>query len=299
MPAAPVRVSELLERWHPLSLCRCYFSTHFAQKRVQVLIDDALTELAVTCAVGVLADGSWEVLGAWPGVAVGSAVWRGVCDDLGSRGVDRISLVCASDLAAWTLCPSVKELLPFRFILGHGSLPAASRVGFLRAEARRLIREASGIRAARFSLEQLHSRPGEGRAGVLSPDWLTVLEQFRRVYALRPNRRALACEGAWSSWAACWPALCAAMARLPTCALRCPLWPGPWLGARPGSTGPSCRLCLIRRIRSAALWLALRPEPLFDLSWTPWCRLYLFDPAWRDLPCSRTYPRSFSAYAPR
>lgn len=183
-------------RWQPMALCLQYNCAHFEEEQVQLFAaNGALAKLKVSWAVGVLSDGDLEVLGAWPGFAVGSAFWRGVCEDLGSRGVDRISLVCASDLAAWTLCPAVKELLPFRLILGHGSVPAASRVGFLRAEARRLVREASGFRAARFALEQLHSGPGEGRAGVLSPDWLTVLEQFRLFYALRPNRRALACEG--------------------------------------------------------------------------------------------------------
>lgn len=176
-------------QWQPMALCLQYNCAHFEEEQVQLFAaNGALAEQKVGWAVGVLSDGDLEVLGAWPGFAVGSVFWRGVCEDPGSLGVDRTSLVCASDLAAWTLCPAVKELLPFRFILGHGSVPAASRVGFLRAEARRLVREASGIRAARFALEQLHSGPGEGMAGVLSPDWLTVLEQFRLFYALRPHR---------------------------------------------------------------------------------------------------------------
>ncbi len=183
-------------RWQPMALCLQYSCAHFEEEQVQLFVaNGALAELTVSWAVGVLADGEWEVLGAWPGAAVGPAFWRGVWDDLGSRGVEKISLVCASDLDAWTLCPAVKVLLPFRFILGHGSVPAASRSGVLRAEARRLVRKASGVRAARLALERLLSGPGEGRDSVLSPDWPAVLEQFRPFYALRPHRRALVREG--------------------------------------------------------------------------------------------------------
>ena len=179
-----------------MTLCRQYVSAQFDEHQLQVLSgDSASREQRVSWAVGVLADGDWEVLGAWPGAAAGPALWRGVWDDLGSRGVEKISLVCASDLDAWTLCPAVKVLPPFQLILGQGPVPAASRFGVLRAEARRLVREASGVRAARFALERLLSGSGEGRDSVLSPDWPAVLEQVRPFYALLPHRRALVREG--------------------------------------------------------------------------------------------------------
>ena len=186
-----------LNSWAPIALCGHYFIAHFEDQRVEVLVRGARasTELTVTWAMGVLADGDWEALGAWPVAAVGSSFWRGVWEDIDARGVNKISLVCASDLDAWIFCPAAKVLPPFRFILGQGSVSAASRVGVLRAEARRLVREVSGVRAARFALERLLSGSGEGRAGVLSSDWPVVLEQFQPFYALRPHRRALVREG--------------------------------------------------------------------------------------------------------
>lgn len=183
-------------RWLPMALCLQYNCAHFDGGQLQQFAaNGAVAELTANWAVGVLSDCDWKVLGVLPGVAVGCAFWPGICEDLCSRAVDRNPLVCASDLDAWTLCLAFTLLLPFRFIPGQGPVLAGSRVGVLPAEVRRLVQEASGVRAARFASEQLRFGPGEGRAGALSPGWLAVPEQFRPVYALRPHRRALVCEG--------------------------------------------------------------------------------------------------------
>jgi len=86
-------------------------------------------------------------------------------------------------------------LPPFRSVLGPRYLSPGSSVGVLQAEARRLVREASGVRAARIALEHLLAKSGAGRAAVLSPDWPDVLEQLRPFYALRLHRRALVRAG--------------------------------------------------------------------------------------------------------
>ena len=128
----------LLRPGHPLALCWHYCSSDFEEEQVQVhTANGALRELMVTWAVGVLADGDWEALGAWPGAAVGRAFWRYVWEDLDRRGVDKISLLCASDVDAQTVCPVINVLQPFRQISGQGDAPAASSLGGLRAEARR------------------------------------------------------------------------------------------------------------------------------------------------------------------
>lgn len=185
-----------MQALHPIGLCWHYFSTHFEEQQVEVRVaSSGSAELVVSWAVGVLADGDWEAMGAWPGPAAGPAFWRGVWEDFDSRGVDKISLVCAADVDAHTLCSTAKMLPPFRRILGQGYVPATSSVGVLRAEARRLVREASGVRAARIALEHLLAKSGAGRAAVLSPDWPDVLEQLRPFYALRLHRRALVRAG--------------------------------------------------------------------------------------------------------
>ncbi|MCX2865632.1 hypothetical protein OOZ63_27810 [Paucibacter sp. PLA-PC-4] len=144
-------------------------------------VDGASHDQKVTWAVGVLADSDWEALGVW--------------DDLDCRGVDKISLLCASDADAQTVCPGIKVLPPFQRILGQGDVPAASSLGGLRAEARRTVREASGVRAARLALERLLAGSGPGRATVLAPNWPEVLDGLRPFYALRPHRRALVRAG--------------------------------------------------------------------------------------------------------
>ena len=179
-----------------MALCRHYFSIHFEMQPVEVQVAiGGSTALMVSFAVGVLADGDWEALGAWPGAAVGSSFWRSVWEGLDGRGVDRISLVCAADLDARVLCPGVKVLPPLRWDLGQGFVPAASGAGVLRAEARRAVREASGVSAARLALERLLAKSGPCRAVVLSPDWPEVLDGLRPFYALRPHRRAVVRAG--------------------------------------------------------------------------------------------------------
>lgn len=178
------------------ALCRHYTSAHFDEQRVQVVgVSGASTGLRVSWAVGMLADGDWEALGAWAGAAAGAAFWRGVWEELNARGVHKISLVCAADRDAGALCPAVKVLVPWRRILGQEWGPAASGVGVLRAQARCAVREASGVRAARIALERLLAKAEAGGAGVLAPDWPGVLEGYRAFYALGPERRALVRAG--------------------------------------------------------------------------------------------------------
>lgn len=178
-----------------VALCMHYFNAHFEEQRVQVLVDGVSTNPTVAWAVCLLADGDWEALGAWPGAACGPAFWQGVWDDIDPRGVDKISWVCTSDPDVCALCPGIRVLPPFRSVLGQKYVPPGSIVGVLRAEARCLVREASGVRAARVALERLLLRAGAGSASLLSPDWPEVLEQFRPFYALRPHRRAVVRAG--------------------------------------------------------------------------------------------------------
>jgi len=179
-----------------VALCRHYSSAHFVEQRVPVTgYRWASTELTVTWAVGVLSNNEWEALGAWAGTAAHQAFWLGVWADLDSRGVDKISLVCVSETEASSLCPWAKVLPPFGRILSQGNVLAVSSVGLLRAEARRAVREATGVRAARIALECLLAKSRSDKAAVLSADWPEVLEQLRPFYALRPHRRAVVRAG--------------------------------------------------------------------------------------------------------
>jgi hypothetical protein len=195
MRASSVRVPELLERRHPLTLCRRYFSTHFAESRVQVLIDAASTDLAVTWAVGVLADGDWEVLGAWHGAAVGTVFWRGVWDELARRGVDKISWVFAADRDARSMCSTAKVIPPFRRILNQECARAGPGVADVLVEPARAVREAASVDGARVGLASLLSNLGAYGRDALASDWPEVLTQFAPFYAQRPHSRALLRKG--------------------------------------------------------------------------------------------------------
>lgn len=181
---------------HPTALCWRYFSAHFDTQQVQVLAADGFSrELTVSWAVGVLVDGDWETLGVWPGVAAGSAFWWSAFEDLNSRGVDEILLVCAADLDAHSLNPGIKALPPFRRVLGAGCVPAASGVGLLRAEARRVVRGATSVRAARAALNRLLAEEVACRAARMASEFHEALELFRPFYALGTHRRALVRTG--------------------------------------------------------------------------------------------------------
>ncbi|WP_397536235.1 transposase [Roseateles sp.] len=177
-------------------LCWHYVGVHIEELSVEVQVAYGTScESTVAWAMGMLADGDWEVLGAWPRHAVSATFWRGVKEDFDSRGVDKISLVCALDLDAPKLCGSVKVLPPFTRILGCGYVPAASNADVLRAEARRVVRGAASVRAARVALERLLAQEGACRAAVLATDFHEALELFRPFYALGTHYRALVRTG--------------------------------------------------------------------------------------------------------
>src|SRR6218665_1606514 len=180
--------------WSALSLCLHHFSTHFHSQPVQVLANGALSSHTVTWAVGVLTDGDWEPLGAWPGAACKPAFWQSVRADLLDRGVEKLSWVNTPDLEhGAALFPGIRLLPPFPRVLGPGYASPRSSLGALRASARRAVRGACGVRSARVALSRVLSQAG--RARVLAPDWPSVLEPLRPFYALKPHRRAVVRQG--------------------------------------------------------------------------------------------------------
>jgi hypothetical protein len=104
--------------------------------------------------------------------------------------------VCALEPdAARVFCATAKVLPPFHQILGQGYVHASSCFGVLRANARRMVREASDVRWVRIALERLPVESEVGDTSVLSPDWRDVLEQLKPFYALRSHRRTLVRAG--------------------------------------------------------------------------------------------------------
>ena len=76
-------------------LCSSYFLAIHERLTVQVLDGDLVSGAVVRWALGVLADGSYEVLGVWATPESGSWTWQDSFEDLRARGVEKIGLVSA------------------------------------------------------------------------------------------------------------------------------------------------------------------------------------------------------------
>lgn len=179
------------------ALCCRYFSINFEEQRVHVLADGGgLGEMTVGWALGVLVDGDWETLGAWTVAPKSSTYWRTVFNELGIRGVERISLVSASEPeVVLDVQPAVASVPSFGggYVRRHASLK--SEVCQLGSKARRAVREAASLRVARLAMTRLQRPCGAGKAAALVLEWPRSLAQFQPFYDLRPNRRALVRKG--------------------------------------------------------------------------------------------------------
>ncbi len=80
-------------------LCSSYFLAIHESLTVQVKDGNGLRYVVVRWALGVLADGSYEVIGVWVTPEAGSWTWQDVVDELEARGVEKVGLVSARGLA--------------------------------------------------------------------------------------------------------------------------------------------------------------------------------------------------------
>jgi hypothetical protein len=76
-------------------LCSSYALVIHERLTVQLLDGDLVRNEDVRWALGALADGSYDVLGAWAAPATGSWSWQHAAEDLKARGVERMGLVFA------------------------------------------------------------------------------------------------------------------------------------------------------------------------------------------------------------
>lgn len=80
-------------------LCRKYLVAHFDTLSIHVQLGGRVREYTFQWAFGVLADGQWEVLGAWLKRRLGGEFWRVVFDDLKTRGAEGIRFVSSREQA--------------------------------------------------------------------------------------------------------------------------------------------------------------------------------------------------------
>jgi putative transposase len=152
------------------------------------------------CALGVLADGQCEMLGAWPASRSGAADWCKVLEDLRLRGVERIRFVVCDEPAAMqealrsvfpgaTVVPDLGALL--RRSLGEVAprhrAAAASVLGALSV--------AGTARSAALGLAALEASPwAAGYPGLVSR-WSAAVAQMAPVHSLEPRLRRVVLSG--------------------------------------------------------------------------------------------------------
>ena len=91
--------------WLSRPLCGSYFLVIRESMSIQ-LLDGALVRDQTVCwALGVLADGSNEVLGVWPASMSGGWTWQQVSEDLKARGVEKIRFICALGVGSSSAMP--------------------------------------------------------------------------------------------------------------------------------------------------------------------------------------------------
>ena len=86
-----------IEAWQAKLLCRRYFTVRFDSASIRATGAAGFRDFRVVWALGSLSDGTCELLGSWPFSISQSNSWIRVADDLGARGLERITHVFASE----------------------------------------------------------------------------------------------------------------------------------------------------------------------------------------------------------
>jgi hypothetical protein len=110
--------------WRSIPLCCRYSLVRFERLPVRSGKVDVAPFGTVLWALGVLSDGQYEVLGAWPATEPSKKEWAGVFEDLRGRGVECIGAVVAGKLDLDTA--ALRKAYPGATCFGV--LPAATPV---------------------------------------------------------------------------------------------------------------------------------------------------------------------------
>ena len=184
---------------HLLPLCARYVVVFFKDLTVQIEEHSMIRRLAVHWAVGMLADGDCETLGAWPEAIAGVTPWQQILKDISTRGVEKIRFISTPEPTDAPLACFGATALPSRDLMRcRGLASVAPRDRAPAADSVRMICTAATAQAAHTALNSLSS----SRLGKKYPEMLAscraALEQFAPFYALAPHMRRLmlAAEGA-------------------------------------------------------------------------------------------------------
>lgn len=181
--------------WHYPPLCRSYLLALFGDFIVRAHEDRGPQFLHFRWAIGVLADGQFEMLGVWRDLAPDDASWRKVSVDLKCRGVEKIRFVASIDLdtelAMLPSYPSSMWLTSIGQFLRRVAAGLKERHRGAVDELGVELHAAGTIQRARTVVADFAAGPVGLRYPGSLERWSPLLEQLEAIYALRPRLRRL------------------------------------------------------------------------------------------------------------
>lgn len=177
-------------------LCGRYLLLHFESLYISEREDGTLRDQTVRWALGVLADGQQEVLGAWREPASGVTGWDVVFEDLQSRGVEKIRFVVSNERAEvqarlHATYSDVTVLPPIAQLLQQSLAQVAPRHRRFGSDVLDAVSEAGNALAARGTLTNLAHGPWGATYPAVVERWRDAVEQLGPFYASSPRVRRI------------------------------------------------------------------------------------------------------------
>ncbi len=188
-----VTITEVLER-QTWPLCCRYLVVLFDALPVQIQEEGVVRDKAMHLALGILADGSHEVLGLWSDLAPGATGWRKLFEHLKNRGVEGIRFVGAD--APKDLPTALRAAFPAT--TPHPPIAPLPRLCLSEATARdrqslaaalRPIYTAASAAAAQAALDAFAAGPWGAKYPSIVKCWQAALKRLVPFFALPPKVR--------------------------------------------------------------------------------------------------------------
>jgi transposase-like protein len=179
---------------HPLPLCAGYVGVMLDKFEVQPLVEGARAAPCFRWAIGLLADGQLEMLGAWsPCEEAGTE--QQLFSDLKSRGVEAIRFVVSADPVdradAGAAYPRVKVLPSFEALLRDSLRQVGPTHRRAVGRALRLIVSAESLDSASVALSAFAAGSLGHRYPTLVERWHRALQEAKPLFALTARQRRL------------------------------------------------------------------------------------------------------------
>jgi putative transposase len=179
-----------------LPLCARYFSVTLDTLDVCVQGDDGPDVHSVQWAMGVLADGELEMLGAWLSTCDDARLGQQLFADLRCRGVEAVRFFISADSAAnrvdeLAAYPRAKVLPSFEALLRESLLQVAPSHRAAVGSALRLLTAAESLESAELALDTFAAGALGRRYPALVDRWHRALVDSRLFFALGPRHRRL------------------------------------------------------------------------------------------------------------